>query len=122
LCVDVQVDPGHCVDWSRIGATPCPGGPLDCPATLPSASFPPGAGSVPIAMCVAKDRNQYRDPPSRFPLDAGAPEPGYCAAFQSALLAAGMGTCTPNPCGPNAHCSLIYPTEDLVVVECVWPL
>src|SRR5207302_4748764 len=74
LCIDVQQGPGNCQDWSRIGATSCPGGPNDCPAMLPSASFPSDSASTPIAICVAKNKQQFRDPPN-VPTEAGASEP-----------------------------------------------
>jgi hypothetical protein len=80
LCVDVQPSRGRCVDWSRVGATPCPGGAGDCPTMLPMASFSTGSPSQAIAVCVMKDKYDFRDPG-----DAGPPEPGYCAGFQSSF-------------------------------------
>jgi hypothetical protein len=119
FCVDVDGDPGRCVDWSRQGATPCAAGPMDCPTTLPKGSFPKGDPSIPIRLCVARDKLQKPDP-GPF-ADAGPGEPGYCAAFQSSYDPAGQASCTPNPCGPTGHCSLIQlPNGN--VAECIWPL
>jgi hypothetical protein len=120
LCVDVQNGPGKCIDWSRIGATPCPAGPDDCPTTLPNVSFPGGIGSTPIAICVSKDKEQYSGAP-RGP-DAGPLEPGFCAAFQAALVTADAGTCSPSPCGDGGHCSLVTAGNSGVIVECLWRL
>jgi hypothetical protein len=120
LCVDLQDQAGHCVDWSRIGATPCPGSPVDCPTTLPKASFPEHTASTPISICVAKDKHQYGDPDGR--RDSGTPQPGYCAAFQSAVVIPNVATCSPNPCGANGHCSVVRNSAEIAVVECLWPL
>jgi hypothetical protein len=122
LCVDVAQTPGHCVDWSKLGVATCPRGPADCPTSLPMASFPKDIGSVPIAICISKDKAQYSGGPHGRP-DAGPLEAGYCAAFQSALLPGDVASCAPNPCGEKGHCSLVQSGDpSLVVVECMWPL
>jgi hypothetical protein len=111
-CVEVQQSPGHCVDWSMVGASSCSTGPQDCPAKRPSASFPGAAAGAASAVCVkATDI-----------LDStGAASQGYCAAIQTFMDPSGAATCTPNPCGAGGYCSYVH-TSTGSVVSCMWAI
>jgi hypothetical protein len=111
-CVEVQQGPGHCVDWSMLGASACSTGPQDCPTTLPSAAFPASAGASASAVCVQATDIQFT---------TGAASPGYCAAFEGYTDSAGTATCTPNPCGAGGYCSYLH-TAAGSVVSCMWPI
>ena len=112
-CVAVQGALGHCVDWTMVGATACSTGPQDCPATLPSASFPGSPVGTASAVCVKTSEVQF---------STGAASPGYCAAVQSYTDSTGVATCTPNPCGATGYCSFIHTNAGTSIVSCMWPV
>jgi hypothetical protein len=116
-CVEVQDSLGHCVDWTMVGATPCPVGPdSDCPTTLPSASFPgAAAGLSTTAVCVKAADLQYSN-------TSGNGTPGYCAAIEAFTDALATATCTPNPCGASGYCSFLHTAAGTSVVSCMWPI
>src|SRR3954447_2703256 len=74
VCVEVQQSPGYCLDWTMLGATACSTGPEDCPASLPSASFPGAPAGSAVAVCVKA---------SEVVFSTGTASPGYCAAYQA---------------------------------------
>jgi hypothetical protein len=115
-CVEVQDAPGHCVDWSMVGATPCAAGPQDCPTTLPSASFPgPSTGGAGAVCVEANGGFQYSS-------STAPASPGYCAAIELYSDPSGAATCTPNPCGAGGYCSFIHSTAGTAIVSCMWPI
>ena len=112
-CVEVQQSPGHCVDWTMVGAAPCSAGPQDCPATRPSAAFPGAPAGSSSAVCVKATDIQF---------STGAASPGYCAAIQAYTDPSGAATCTPNPCGATGYCSYLHTGAGTSVVSCMWPI
>lgn len=115
MCVEVRSAPGHCVDWSTTGATPCVG-VEDCPTDLPSGTFATGTPDDAGSLCVAQDGT----------LQVGGvlapdnPQPGFCAAFQVLTDPSKQASCETTDCG-TGYCSHI--TNDIhSVVTCTWPL
>jgi len=112
-CVEVQDSPGRCVDWTMVDASPCSTGPDECPAALPSASFPGAAAGSALPVCVKASDIQF---------STGAASPGYCAAYQAYTDPSGTATCSPNPCGATGYCSYVHTAAGTSVVSCMWPL
>jgi hypothetical protein len=113
VCVEVQDSLGHCLDWTMVGASACSTGPADCPATLPSASFPGAPAGTAVAICVKASEVEFV---------LGTASPGYCAAYQAYTDPTGVATCTPNPCGATGYCSFVHATAGNSVVSCTWPI
>jgi len=117
LCNEVQMSLGHCVDWSKVGATVCVS-PADCPATQPTPHFATNAAPA-IAICVKANTVEYST-------NGNSSDPGYCAAIQSTTDATGLADCSTNPCGISStslgFCSYIRNKLGTSVVSCTWPI
>jgi len=107
---------GHCVDWSRSGATACQS-PRDCSGQLPSADFGNLKTGSASSLCVLQDGTTLWN-------SANTPDAaiGYCGAEQSTMDDTGATTCATNPCGVNGYCSHIRNAAGASVVNCFWPL
>ena len=111
-CVAVQQAPGFCVDWSTLGATPCPHGPSDCPAALPAPDvFATGTPGTDVA-CVTTSGLEFGD----------GKDAGYCASFAYARVPGGVVRCNPNPCRRGGYCSGIVNANGEAVMECLDPI
>jgi hypothetical protein len=114
VCVDVaESKPGHCIDWSTVGATVCTSS-AECSSSYPTNSLPT-SGNGAVTECIKATITEIAGAGNA---NSGS---GFCAATRTATDPYGRVTCMPNPCGENGYCSYTRAATGETSITCTWP-